>query len=174
MLLRKANESDASSIAALSLEVWIGTYLKHGINGVFADYALQEFTVDKIAAMLRDPMEHVIVSENKEGIDGFARISWNKAAPINCASTTEITTLYVQPRHHGRGIGKALLDQVFEVCRARGIEAVWLATNSENTNAIRFYEKLGFLQIGNTHFRINDQAYLNDVFCAQIGARDRT
>ncbi len=164
MKLRPALRSDASSLAALSIEVWLGTYIRRGVNAFFADHALGEFTTRKFEALLEDPAETFIVSENEEGIDGFIRISSGKLAPADIPSETEITTLYVQPRHHGKGIGKALLtaglNWAFEV-RA---PSVWLATNAENTNAINFYLSQGFENPGQTYFRIQDQAYLNEVF----------
>jgi len=50
MSLRLARQSDASSIAALSIEVWLGTYLRRGINPFFNDYVLSEFTREKTKA----------------------------------------------------------------------------------------------------------------------------
>lgn len=66
MTLRKANVSDASSIAAISIEVWIGTYLKRGVSAFFADYALDEFTPSKIERLISDSSQHIVVSENEQ------------------------------------------------------------------------------------------------------------
>jgi ribosomal protein S18 acetylase RimI-like enzyme len=75
----------------------------------------------------------------------------------------EISTLYVQPRHHGKGIGKLLLEQGLKYARDAGSPSVWLTTNSENSPAIAFYIKHGFEKVGTTNFHIQEQAYLNDV-----------
>ncbi|MBO1038528.1 GNAT family N-acetyltransferase [Brucella pituitosa] len=164
MKFRIAYPSDAPILAAISIEVWLGTYIRRGVSAFFAEYALNEFTSDKFARLLEDPHEHIIVSENEDGIDGFIRISDGKAAPVADCSAMEISTLYVQPRHHGRGIGRLLLEQGLKYARAAGSPSVWLTTNSENSPAIAFYLKHGFEKVGTTHFRIQDQAYLNDVF----------
>ncbi|WP_108385182.1 GNAT family N-acetyltransferase [Yoonia sediminilitoris] len=168
MTLRKPRISDASSIAAISLEVWIGTYLKRGVNSFFADFALAEFTVPRTEAFLRDPREFLLVSENEEGIDGFIRLSSGRKAPVPGCSDTEITTLYVQPRHHGKGVGKSLLKAAFQHCRDNDVSSVWLATNAENAAAIGFYRARGFVQVGETHFSIQDQNYLNNVYSRQL------
>ncbi len=81
MKLRIANQSDASSIAAISIEVWVGTYLKKGVSAFFADYALEEFTVQKIRNLIDDPTQFILVSLNEEGIDGFIRVSARSSAP---------------------------------------------------------------------------------------------
>lgn len=76
----------------------------------------------------------------------------------------EIATFYVQPRHHGKGIGKRLLSAAFAHCRDAGEKSLWLATNAENAPAIAFYLAQGFDQVGETSFCIEDKAYLNNVY----------
>lgn len=164
MTLRQARISDASSIAALSIEVWIGTYLKHGVAGFFADYALAEFTTAKTEILLRDPAQVTVVSQADQGINGFVRLSTGRTAPVAGCSDTEISTLYVQPRHHGKGIGTRLLEAALRHCRETAVPSVWLTTNAENDPAIAFYRAQGFEQIGQTHFRIGNEGYLNNVY----------
>nr|WP_281973476.1 GNAT family N-acetyltransferase [Ruegeria faecimaris] len=164
MALRTAEKSDASSIAAISIEVWIGTYLKHGVSGIFADFALSEFTTSKVLEQFQNPDEFILVSDNNQGIDGFIRVSPARIAPVSGWWGMEISTFYVQPRHHGKGIGRRLLAAALEHCRDQGADVVWLMTNAENTSAIKFYLAKGFEFIGETHFQIDDQKYLNNVY----------
>ena len=168
MQLRNAEKHDAACLAVLSIEVWFGTYIKRGVKQEYAEYALSEFTTEKFEDLLSDPNEHIIVSQAEDGITGFIRVSKNRPAPVECGATTEISTFYIQPRHHGQGIGRALLKEAILDGQRSGAKAMWLATNSENTPAIGFYLAQGFEQIGHTHFRMNDQAYLNNVHLYQF------
>jgi ribosomal protein S18 acetylase RimI-like enzyme len=168
MTLRMPHKSDASSIAAISIEVWVGTYLKQGVSAFFADYALDEFTSSKTEALISDPSQFILVSENKDGIDGFIRVSSGSNAPVHGCSEMEISTLYVQPRHHGKGLGEQLLNAAFQYCRKKEAGSVWLTTNTENSPAIAFYLKHGFKHVGETHFRIGGEAYLNDVYSCRL------
>ena len=164
MTLRAPDISDASSIAAISIVVWVGTYLKRGVNRFFADYVLEQFTTAKIAALIDDADRFILVSDNAEGIDGFICIASSSAAPVDGCSDMEIATFYVQPRHHGKGIGKRLLNAALDHCRAQNAKSVWLTTNAENDPAIAFYLSQGFEKVGETHFRIGGEAYLNNVY----------
>ncbi|WP_138466184.1 GNAT family N-acetyltransferase [Poseidonocella sp. HB161398] len=164
MKLRPARPSDAPVLAAISIEVWLGTYIRRGVSPVFAEFALSEFTATRFAGLLADPDEHVTVSENEDGPDGFIRLSRGRPAPVPGCSDMEISTLYVQPRHHGRGLGRALLRAGLAHAREAGAPDVWLATNSENAPAIGFYLRQGFERVGTTAFRIGGEAYPNDVF----------
>lgn len=164
MTLRPAMPEDASSIAAISLEVWIGTYLKKGVSPFFADYALSAFTADRAGMLIADPAEFIVVSQNDEGIDGFIRVTEGSTAPVKDCSGFEIATFYVQPRHHGKGIGSALLNAALAHCRSRSASSVWLTTNAENAPAIAFYLDRGFVEVGKSYFTIADQNYLNNVY----------
>jgi len=164
MKLRRPSPSDASSIAAISIEVWLGTYVKRGVNAAFADYALSEFTQAKINQLISDPTQFILISENEEGIDGFIRVSSASEAPVEGCSNMEISTLYVQPRHHAKGIGKRLITAAFQHCRDAGTSSVWLTTNAQNSPAISFYLAQGFECIGECRFYIEDEAYLNNVY----------
>lgn len=163
MAIRIASKDDASSLAALSIEVWIGTYLRNGVSKLFADYALSAFTTQKFEALIADENEIILVSDNSDGIDGFVRVTLHSPAPIENGLGTEVATLYVQPRHKGKGIGKRLLEEAFRLIAERGRDGVWLAVNSENQDAIAFYERLGFTRDGQTTFRIGEQSYANEV-----------
>ncbi|OBY28896.1 GNAT family N-acetyltransferase [Leisingera sp. JC1] len=161
--IRPAGMDDCSSLAALSIEVWTGTYLRNGINGHFADYVLDHYTPAHFAEALQNPAEQLLVSQNRDGIDGYIRVSHGRPSPAGGASHTEISTFYVQPRHQGHGIGIRLLQAGLQLCRSNGWDAPWLTSNSENSRAISFYLRNGFEHAGLTGFRINDAEYVNDV-----------
>ncbi|MDH2350924.1 GNAT family N-acetyltransferase [Bradyrhizobium sp. SSUT18] len=167
-MIRKADERDASSLAAVSIEVWLSTYLREGVSAFFADYVLSEFTAQKFRNSVGDPNLSIWVSENRIGIDGFVTIGSRSTPPLANCSPLEIMTLYVQPRHQSSGRGLALLQRALDHCRSIGGESVWLKVNAENRRAIDFYLRHGFKKIGSTHFRIADSAYENFVLEAEI------
>jgi putative acetyltransferase len=51
--------------------------------------------------------------------------------------------LFIDPRHHGRGVGTALLDDV-----ARDFPVLRVDVNEENPSGRRFYAARGFRQVG--------------------------
>lgn len=55
----------------------------------------------------------------------------------------EIVALYTSMEKHG--IGTKLVDQVKEAAKKDGCTTVWLMTTNDNTQALRFYQKRGFV-----------------------------
>jgi ribosomal protein S18 acetylase RimI-like enzyme len=73
----------------------------------------------------------------------------------------EIKTLYVRPRHHHRGIGKALLRAGLSALEAAGHTSPWLMVNAQNQEAMGFYTAQGFERVGKRNFCIGDAQFLN-------------
>jgi len=167
-LIRRVEQRDASSLAALSIEVWLNTYLREGVSSFLADYVLSEFAAQRFRDSIGDPNMAIWVSENRIGIDGFVAVCSMATPPLADCSPLEITTLYVQPRHQASGRGVALLQRALDHCRSIGGETVWLKVNAENGRAIDFYLRHGFSKIGSTDFVIGDRAYKNFVMKADL------
>ncbi|HTO63171.1 MAG TPA: GNAT family N-acetyltransferase [Bradyrhizobium sp.] len=167
-MIRKAEEQDASPLAAVSIEVWLNTYVRDGVSPLFADYVLSEFTAQKFRNAMADPDLAIWVSENRIGIDGFVTVCSTATSPPAGCSGLEIATLYVQPRHHSSGKGAALLHCALDHCRRMSGESAWLKVNAENGRAIDFYLRHGFVRIGTTPFVIADKAYENHVMAIDL------
>jgi GNAT superfamily N-acetyltransferase len=45
------------------------------------------------------------------------------------------------------GIGSALINEVKNVATVKGCQRLWVITNNDNTKALRFYQKRGFLLV---------------------------
>ena len=128
-MIRRAEERDASSLAAVGIEVWVNTYLSDGVSVLFADYVLAEFTAQKFRNAIGDPGLAIWVSENRTGIDGFVTFCSTAAPPLADCSALEITTLYVQPRHQAGGKGGALLRHAVALQEHR--RNAWLTVEAE-------------------------------------------
>lgn len=157
--LRAATVQDASSLAALALEVWFATYIRHGINAHFADFALGHFTPARFGAWIEGSAHQIIVSQNRDGIDAYIHLNTRANDPVHGDVSREIVSLYVQPRHQGRGLGAGLLRALRDTCDG----PFWLAVNCENTKARRFYDAQNFTKLGEVAFKIGDKAYPNDI-----------
>lgn len=64
---------------------------------------------------------------------------------LRCPGFTEVSAVCTAPDHRGRGLGGALTLAVVQHIRSRGNEA-FLHVASENTNALRLYLALGFVE----------------------------
>ena len=66
-------------------------------------------------------------------IQGLAQDGWGA-----------IQNLGIDPAHRGRGLGSLLLSKAAAGFRAAGLKRMHLEVTTENTGAVRLYERLGF------------------------------
>lgn len=57
----------------------------------------------------------------------------------------QIESVRVSSRHRGQRLGKALFDHAIERARKAGCGLVQLTSDKQRTDALRFYEELGFV-----------------------------
>jgi GNAT superfamily N-acetyltransferase len=62
--------------------------------------------------------------------------------PASTPPGWEVVTLHAA--RPGRGVGAALMAALLDRARQAGAARVWLITTNDNTNALRFYQRLGF------------------------------
>lgn len=75
-----------------------------------------------------------------------------------------IDQISVRPAFRGTGCGRALMDAVFDLARAKGISRVALDTLAFNTAAVAFYERLGFHMFKHTmEIELTDERHSNRV-----------
>jgi GNAT superfamily N-acetyltransferase len=135
--IRLATSRDFSAIRAVVHEVWPIAY-RDMITAEQITYMLEWMYSD----------ESLRKQGNEEGCVFLAYEEGNHV--LGFASFSEIETslfklhkLYVYTHQHGKGIGKALLDEVKKRAGALGGTAIELQVNKKNV-AQHFYSKQGF------------------------------
>ena len=131
-MVRRAEPADAEAIGRLL----------HDFNTEYEDVTPGP---EKIAARVRELLAagDTIVLLAGEGPDGLAVLRFRPSIWID-ALECYLAELYVVPGKRGRGIGRALMDEVFEAARREGAGHIELNTSEDDVAARALYEKLGF------------------------------
>jgi putative acetyltransferase len=80
------------------------------------------------------PNANIVVAEQADALIGFVTID----------ATGYLDQLVVSPGHWGSNLGNALVDEAKRLSPDR----ITLLVNTDNSRAIRFYERNGFVQAG--------------------------
>lgn len=137
--IRPITENDDAAIASIvranlkkySLDIPGTAYFDPELNSLSTYYS---HNPKKRAYFIADDSESVL---GGIGIAEFAPIE-------NCA---ELQKLYLTDSAKGKGLGRKLLERAFEFATSAGYEKIYLETHSNLFEALRLYEKLGFVQI---------------------------
>jgi phosphinothricin acetyltransferase len=57
-------------------------------------------------------------------------------------------SVYVSQDHHGKGIGKLLLEELIVLAKEQNLHTMIAVIDSENQSSVEFHEKFGFKTVG--------------------------
>ena len=141
--------------APLLSEVALRSYRQHYLhlwhdNGVW--YIDRCFTVEVLQREMADPNSAWFLVEQAGGPVGFIKLNIDKPlGDDNDENALELERIYLVQEVTGQGVGKAALQFVFDYARKQGKTLVWLKAMDSSTDAIAFYERMGFVHCGTYH-----------------------
>ena len=113
-----------------------------------ANFATEPETLQQWQHDWRETHERLpwfVAADGDGGIIAFAKASPWKG---RCAYLwTAETTVYVQPDHHGQGLGKALYTKLLATLKAQGYRTLLGGITVPNPASIRLHESMGFTRV---------------------------
>ena len=90
-----------------------------------------------------DPAEpvHALVAERGAELLGLAHYLFHRSTTL-LAPTCYLQDLFTTPTARGRGVGRALIDAVYERARSAGSTRVYWQTHATNATARALYDKV--------------------------------
>jgi L-amino acid N-acyltransferase YncA len=138
--IRPAELSDAEAIMAIYNPV---------VATSTATFDLVPRTLEDQQAWLSDRSgaRIVLVAETEEGdVAGYAALSpYRERAAY---ATTVEDSVYVADAHHGRGVGRSLLDELVSTARAHGFHAMMARIVADHEASIALHSACGFQIVG--------------------------
>ncbi len=162
MVIRRASLEDAAAIAAVQVRTWHAAYA-----GLLPQEHLDRRTIALRTAQWNDRLhagqEDVFVACDAHGTVVAFATSLASSEPVD-GFDGEIGAIYVLPEAQRQGLGERLLRAAGTALQAKGFQSAWLRVLSDNTQARRFYEKLGAQVICQTTEEIDGFAYREHLY----------
>jgi ribosomal protein S18 acetylase RimI-like enzyme len=161
--LRSAVVSDAESLSALGIQVWLHTYATQGVRANIAQYVLAEFTPEYFRATIGGSDNHLVVAEHCNNLLGYSLVKMDNICPGRQHPSAELDSLYIQEHFTGLGVGTKLLYESEKIAERHG-EKLWLTVNAENKRGIAFYRQREYQEVGVDYFDLDSERHKNYVF----------
>ncbi|MFI4975982.1 MAG: GNAT family N-acetyltransferase [Caulobacterales bacterium] len=140
-IVREAGSGDAAAVAAI-----YGHHVLHGL-GTFEEEPPSEGEIATRIAAVQSRGLPYLVAEDEGAVVGFAY-----ASPFRPRAAYRFTvedSVYIAPDYIGRGVGRALVARVIEICEAMGLrQMVAVIGDSANAGSIGLHRSLGFEHAG--------------------------
>ena len=108
----------------------------------------------KYAGWLAEPETRACLAEVQGAPVGYALLLKPDLPLETGPDDIELKRIYLLHRFQGAGVGAALMRWSLETARAMGKGRVLLGVHDGNRQAISFYERQGFAQVGTRRFQV--------------------
>jgi GNAT superfamily N-acetyltransferase len=137
--IRAARASDLQAIVALLADDPLGSG-REKTGDPLPDGYRQAFE-----EIQKSPSEHLLVAEAAGRVVGCLQLSFLPSLTFGGRRRAQVEGVRIAPEHRGEGIGRLMIGAVKDMARAAGCHIIQLTTNRQRPQALRFYEKLGFV-----------------------------
>jgi len=147
--IRRAEPSDLISIMEINLKT-----LPEHYSDYFYESLLAELPEAFIVAEIRGKPIGYIMCKTEFGFSNFKKLGFVKKG--------HVVSIAVLEEHRKKGIGNALVEESVNGVNLRKCDEFYLEVRCSNNEAVRLYEKLGFVirQQLNAYYRDGEDAYL--------------
>lgn len=136
--IRRAHRDDLDAIVAMLADDKLGATREDTGRPVNARY------VEAFDAIDRDPNQFLAVVEQDGAVIGCLQLTFIPGLSRLGLWRGQIESVRIAASHRGSGLGQKMFEWAIAQCRERDCGLVQLASDKSRTDAIRFYESLGF------------------------------
>lgn len=156
---RDATPADGPELDAMAIAIWRETFAHSAPPADIEAYLAGAYGPG--GALIRDLADPAItfrLATDAGAIVGYAKLCQPFLPREDITpGGLQLSQLYVASTHHGAGIADALMRWTTDTARARFANALYLTVWEENARAKRFYDKRGFVHIGDYAFKTGTQ-----------------
>jgi GNAT superfamily N-acetyltransferase len=156
---RNAVNTDGAAIDAMARRVWLTTFGHSAPRKDIEAYVANAYGPEgALRRHLADPAYDFRVALSDGLVVGYCKLGPTFfSGEVPTEQTVHLHQLYVDPALHGAGVAVTLLDWAKEFAHRRGATALLLTVWEENARARAFYEKHGFVAVGDYAFKTGGQ-----------------
>lgn len=169
MNIRKAHPKDAEAISTIAFQTFPMACPAGTSEDELLHYCNENLTTTHFETYTSSKDHDVNVLETDGQIIGFTVVRYNPPS-VNLRiadGIPELQRCYVIARYHGSDAGQRLLSYTL----ANFFGAIRLSVNEENSRAIKFYQRNGFVTVGETSFQCGTDTH-RDLIMLRMLSRD--
>ena len=160
--LKPCTLSDLALLRRISQETFTGAFGSQNNPADLQDYLHQAFSEEQLENELRNPESRFFFLFWKGQLAGYVKLNQGQAqTDLRDPDALEIERIYVRGAFQGQGLGSWLLRQLKSLAEREGKGYLWLGVWEENRDAIRFYERHGFITFGKHPYYIGSDRQMD-------------
>ncbi|MEP5612662.1 MAG: GNAT family N-acetyltransferase [Cyclobacteriaceae bacterium] len=158
IVVRDVKSSEIETLRSIGEITFTESFESKNCKSNFEQYVSKNFSMPKILEEFENPGSQFYFATLSEKIVGYLKINvGNAQTEDTLESAMEVERIYVLAEHQGKRIGQVLFDKALDLARSQNLKRIWLGVWDQNIDAIRFYERNGFVKFTSHPFKLGDE-----------------
>ena len=155
--IKKLGLTNLEQLKKIAQQTFVETYLEGNAGEEMQKYVEERFSTDKLSLELSNPHAQFFVAMLNDQTVGYLKINFGDAqTEVLDKTSVEIKRIYVFKEYHGKKVGQVLYNMALDIAKQMNVDYLWLGVWEENTRAINFYKKNGFVEFDKHIFKFGD------------------
>jgi diamine N-acetyltransferase len=157
--IKKVKKKQIHQLQEIGRQSFFETFAAGNTEDNMKKYLDEEFSIEKLTAELNNKNSEFYFATLENNVIGYLKLNFGRSqTELQDKKATEIERVYVLQEYHGKNVGQLLYDKAIQIARQKNTDYVWLGVWEENSRAINFYKKNGFVEFDKHIFKLgNDQ-----------------
>ena len=148
---------DLEKLCEISYQTFYDSFAWGNTEANMKAYVNLAFSEETLLKEINDPGSAFYFALYDEISVGYLKINTGiSQTDLKNENALEVARIYVRKNYQGKQIGKQMLDKAILIANEKMVDYIWLGVWEKNPDAIRFYEKNGFVKYGSHHFMVGN------------------
>lgn len=166
----RVTPSGLQPLVDLSRKTFLEKFYADNTPENMKEYMDRVFAVDQIEQEIANPLSEFYFIFLNGALAGYLKINHGAAqSDLQDENSLEVERLYIDAEFQGKGLGVKCLEKAEQRAKELGLTNIWLGVWEKNPDAIRFYEREGYVRFGSHPVRLGDEMQTDFLMRKEIG-----
>jgi ribosomal protein S18 acetylase RimI-like enzyme len=168
--IRRVTLNDISQLQQIGRQTFYETFSAENTESNMTKYLNEGFSVEKLTAELNDKNSEFYFASIANKVIGYLKLNFGQSqTELKDEKAFEIERIYVLKEFHGKNVGQGLYEKAIQIARQTNADYIWLGVWENNSRAVSFYKKNGFVEFDKHIFRLGNDEQTDIMMKLQLG-----
>ena len=167
--LIQCTTDNLAELQSIGRDTFYETFRDQNSTENMTAYLNEAFSNEKLTAEIKNAHSIFKLLYVNDEIAGYLKVNTDEAQSEKLGPDyLEVERIYILSRFHKLGLGKVLMEEAIKSAKDMQKTKVWLGVWEQNSNAIAFYEKVGFQKTGTHSFFMGEDEQIDFIMTKQL------
>lgn len=153
----KITKDQILQLQKIGRQTFYETFSESNTEENMQNYLEEGFSIAKLSDELIDVNTEFYFAKIQDEVIGYLKLNFGESqTELKDDKALEIERIYVLKEFHGKKVGQILYNKAIEIAQVKKADYVWLGVWEENSRAINFYKKNGFVEFDKHIFKLGE------------------